>query len=73
MESAVSKEQDIKEVTRMLIEQLHSEIAILQKKAVELSVAGDFDACGKVLQKQKEAIGALMATLEAAKYLSGAD
>jgi enolase len=67
----MSKEQDIKEVTKMLIEQLHTEITILQKKALDLSTAGDFDACGQVLQKQKEAIGALMATVEAAKLLSG--
>lgn len=61
---------ELLEITNSMIKKLHDDINILQERALQLSVAGDYDACGAALQKQREAIGAQIAMVEAAKHLA---
>ena len=66
----MSKQNDLMEITDILIGRLNDENAALQKEALHLSAAHEFDKLGPVLKKQQEVIGALVATAEAAAILA---
>lgn len=61
---------ELLEITNTMIKKLHDDINILQEQALRHSAAGDYGKCGEVLQKQREAIGAQIAMVDAAKYLT---
>lgn len=61
---------ELLEITNTMIKKLHDDINILQELALRHSAAGDYEKCGEVLQKQREAIGAQIAMVDAAKYLT---
>jgi len=61
---------ELLEITNTMIKKLHDDINILQEQALRHSAAGDYEKCGEALQKQREAIGAQIAMVDAAKYLT---
>lgn len=57
-------------ITNAMIKRLHDDSNRLQEEALRHSAAGDYEKCGEALQKQREALAAQIAMVEAAKYLT---
>jgi len=65
----MASKQELLEVTNTMIQKLHDDINLLQDQALKQSAAGDYENLHVTLTKQREAIAARIAMVEAAQYL----
>ena len=65
----MANKEYIRTVANGLIDKMHEDVNFLQAEAQRLFAAEEYDKCGEVLKKQRDAIGAQIAMIEAVKYL----
>jgi hypothetical protein len=65
----MANKKELLDVTHTMIQKVHDDIVLLQADALRFSAAGEYAKLHQTLVRQREAISAQIAMVDAARYL----